>query len=181
MEIEARVKIKDVEKLKQQLIKLGATFAGQTTQEDRYFYTKEQMEKKAQGPGSFVLRTRKSDKCFLTYKAFTTQLGAWDEHEVQINDAEKMNDILLKSGFVQILHLVKSRIKGELDEFELCVDDVKELGTYLEVALEGKDKKTARKKLLELLGNLGFNEKDIEHRGYPEIMLAGKFTYEGMK
>jgi len=181
METEARIKVEDVEKLKQKLIELGASFGSPKTQEDRYFYTKEQLSKEVQGPGSFVLRTRKSDKCFLTYKAFTGQLGSWDEHEVLIDDAEKMNNILNKAGLVQICHIIKTRVKGKLNEFELCFDDIKDLGTYLEIALEGEEQKTARKKLIAFLNKLGYEEKDIEHRGYPEIMLAGKLKFGGMR
>ncbi|MBW2993189.1 class IV adenylate cyclase [Candidatus Woesearchaeota archaeon] len=181
MEIEARVRVKDFEKLKQELINLGASFGDTKKQEDRYFYNKEQLAKEVKGPGSFVLRIRKSDKCFLTYKAFTDQLGAWDEHEVLIDDFDVMNTILLKSDFVQIIQVIKSRTKGNLGEYELCLDEIKDLGTFMEIQLIGEDKEDARQKLLALLNKLGFSKEDIEHRGYPEIMLADKMKFGGMK
>ena len=171
MEIEAKVKVEDLEKIKQELINLGAKFGEPKTQEDRYFYPKENVGK-VQGPGSLVLRIRKSKNCFLTFKALTERLGVWDEHEVIIDDPEIMKTILEKSGFVEVLHLVKSRIKGHLGEYELCLDDLKDTGKYFEVALEDMDKVEARKKLLELLNKLKFKEENIEHRGYGEILLA---------
>jgi predicted adenylyl cyclase CyaB len=147
-----------------------------------YFYNKEEIKTKTKGPGSFVLRIRKANNCYLTYKAFTEQTGCWIEHEVIIDDPEAMKEILIKSDFVQIIKIAKSRIKGKLDEFELCLDNVEDFGTYMEIALEDIDKEIARKKLIELLNKLGFEEKDIIHQGYPELMLLKKgYSFHGMK
>lgn len=182
MEIEARVKIEDLEKIKQKLVELGASFGGIRKQEDLYFYNKEEIKNKTKGPGSSVLRIRKSNNNYLTYKAFTEQLGAWEEHEVIIDDPEAMKEILVKSDFVQIIRVAKSRTKGKLDDYELCLDEIEDFGKYLEIALEDIDKQEARKMLIKLLSRLGFEEKDIIHQGYPEMMLAKKgYTFHGMK
>jgi predicted adenylyl cyclase CyaB len=181
MEVESKVKVASLEKLKQQLIKMGAVFGEQKTQEDQYFYRDDVLDK-VKGPGSSIVRIRKSSKCYLTSKTFTNQLGAWEEHEIVIENPEELRKLLIKVGFVPVLDIIKKRQTGRLNEYELCLDDIKDYGTYLEVSLDSDEKETARKKILELLNKLGFKESDIDHRSYAEVMLGNKGEkYQGMK
>jgi len=181
MEVEARVKVNNLEEIKEKLIGLGAEFYKEKTQTDSIFKKKGD-ELKPQGPGDFILRIRESDKTFLTFKALTETTGAWVEHETEIQNAEETKAILLKLGFAKALSMTKNRLSGKLDDFELCLDDVKELGTYMEIALDSSDEKKAREDILKLLNKLGFDENQIVHKGYVAMLferLGVKFNGTG--
>tara|TARA_Y100000310_G_scaffold240778_1_gene244682 strand:- start:1648 stop:2202 length:555 start_codon:yes stop_codon:yes gene_type:complete len=176
MEVEARVKVDSLEEVKEKLVGLGAEFYKEKNQVDSIFKKKGD-ELKPQGPGDFILRIRESDKNFLTFKALTETTGAWVEHETEVQNAEEMNEILVKSGFSKALTMTKKRLCGALDDFELCLDDIKELGTFIEIALDSDDEKKAKEEIVGLLNKLGFDESQIVHKGYVAIL----FERQGVK
>lgn len=177
MEIEAKVKVKDLEGIKQKLISIGATF-GQKEKQLDFYYKEKGKEMEPQKPGSVLLRIRsQGDKSFFTIKALTNQKGAWIEHEVKIDSFKEMQRILSKMNYVKVLTLTKERMLGGYKDFEICLDNIKGLGTFLEVALDCNNKEEGRKRIIEFLNSLGFKEKEIEHRGYPRIL----FEKQGIK
>ncbi len=183
MEIEVKVRLKDLESIKKRLLEKGAVFGEPVVQEDMYFKEPGFDPNRIQGPGDIIVRVRREDgKSILTLKALTEILGAWKEHETEIANPEEMENILKTAGFVNAFNINKSRAVGELGEFELCVDDVKELGKYMEVSVISEEKEKTRNRIIAFLKELGFEEKDIEKRGYGEIIgekLGHKF--DGMR
>lgn len=181
MEVEVRVKVDNLEEIKNKLIALGAEFYKEKIQVDSFFKRKGE-ELAPAGPGNVLLRVRESDKNKLTFKALTEQTGVWIEHETEISNPEETKLMLEKIGFSKVTTMTKKRISGKLDEFELCLDDIKELGTYLEIALDSSDGEAAKKKLIELLNKLGFDESQIIHKGYGAMLferLGVKFEGTG--
>jgi predicted adenylyl cyclase CyaB len=170
MEIEARVKVDDLEKVKSQLTGLGAEFYKEKVQVDSIFKRKGE-ELAPQGPGGFILRVRESDKNTLTLKALTEKAGVWVEHETEVSNVEEAKQILLKADFSKVFTMTKKRISGRLGDFELCLDDIKELGTYIEVALDSPDSRKSKEKIVRLLNKLGFEESQIIHKGYVAMLF----------
>ena len=163
MEIEARVKIDDLEVIKLELRKLGAIFSHIEVQEDTYFKKQGDTSKE----GSFPLRIRKTPlNTRLTYKGLTDVDGAWIEHETHVGDHEQTGKILEGVGYVKDFQIHKEREHGVLGEINLCLDTIKDLGTFLEVEIICDDVVFGKKKLVELLEKLGFNEQNIIHRSY---------------
>ncbi len=172
MEVEVKARIDDLDTVKKKLESLGAKFDSIVKQKDAYFKSRG-FDSKKQGPGDWIVRIRTSrGQKILTLKALTEILGAWVEHETVIDDEKEMQNILETMGLFNVFTLNKERVPGRLDEFELCLDDVKELGKFLEVALdsEDKEKENARDMIIEFMKTLGISEKDIEKRGYGEII-----------
>jgi predicted adenylyl cyclase CyaB len=181
MEVEARVKVDDMESLKKKLLSMGAEFYQEKRQHDSIFKRKGH-ELDTQRPGDFILRIRESSKNSLTVKVLTDRPGVWIEHETEIADPEAARRLLEAAGFAQVLTMTKTRIPGTLDGFELCLDDIKELGTHLEIALDSQDGHGSKKRIVELLGKLGYREKDIIHKGYVVMLferLGVKFEGTG--
>ncbi len=179
MEVEVKARLKSLEEIKKKLESLGAKFLAPVEQRDAYFKPKGFDEKK-QGPGDWVLRIRSSNgKSILTLKILTEILGAWHEYETGIEKEEQAKKILAAMGLVNVFTLNKTRAYGALEGFELCLDNVKELGYYLEVALESEEKEGSRNKIISFLKKIGIAEQDIEKRGYGEIIgekLGHKFS-----
>jgi adenylate cyclase class 2 len=181
MEIEARTEVKNLDEIRQELIALGVVFKSTQRQVDSY-YKEEGKEKEAQEPGSSVLRIRtQNEKNFLTFKALTEQRGAWIEHEVEIDDPEEMDSILSEIGYVKVLTMAKERTSGTFEDLEVCLDNIGELGYFIEIAVDSEDKEGGKEKIVRFLNKLGFKEEEIEHRGYARILFENQgVMYEGV-
>ncbi|MBI2573447.1 class IV adenylate cyclase [Candidatus Woesearchaeota archaeon] len=172
MEIEARVKVQDLVIVKKKLQEMGAMFSKTVKVQKDSIFKRWGEERAAQKPGSFILRIREQgEKTFLTYKALTTTVGSWREYETEVSSAPMMVKILGEIGFVSVLEMNKSRLQGKLGEITLCLDTIKELGTFLEVEVICDDVKNGKKNLLILLEKLGFAENEIIHEGYAAMLF----------
>ncbi|MBM3303980.1 MAG: class IV adenylate cyclase [Candidatus Aenigmarchaeota archaeon] len=170
MEVEVKARIKDIGSVRKSLESAGAKFDGSVEHTDAYFKARG-FEKKLQGPGDWILRIRTgSGKTALTMKVLTELLGAWVEYETAIENPEQTRRMLETMGMANVFTLNKKRICGRLGEFEVLLDDVKELGKYLEVSLDSEEKEGARKRILKFMKKIGIEDDDIEKRGYGEII-----------
>ncbi len=178
MEIEIRAKVDSLDETRKKLETLGAKFEKEIEQKD-YIFKRQGEEKKVQGPGSYLLRLRKTgDKTNLTFKALTDTTGVWDEHQIKIDNFEEAKNIILKIGFIESLRVNKTRTKGKLENINLCLDNVKELeGEYIEAEIISGNKEDAKRKLIDLFNKIGIKEDQIEHRGY----VAMLFEMQGVK
>jgi len=178
-EIEVKVKIGNVAKVKEKLEKLGIVWSNPKTQVDGYFRLKGQ-ENATQRPGSYILRIRRNGKASFTMKALTDRYGVWEEYETEIGDAGELEKILSKAGFVEVLTLHKKRTSGKYKKFSLELDQIDELGNYLEAEVIGGDGDALQEEIKEFFKSLGLDEKNIERRGYPEIILGSRgLKFEG--
>lgn len=139
MEIEVKARVKNLSDMAKRLEKLGARFEEEEHQDD-YYFKEHGKEKEVQRAGSVLLRIRHSEHGnFFTLKGLTEKVGCWEEYETEVGDADETRKILERIGYSEVLQINKKRRKGGLGEFELCLDSVKQLGNYLEVALESHD------------------------------------------
>ena len=127
-----------------------------------------------QGPGDFILRIRKSIKNFLTFKALTENAGVWVEHETEISNVDETEQMLLKTGFSKTITMTKDRISGKIDDLEICLDNIRELGTFIEIEAISDDELEAKNKIVGLLKKIGHSEKEIIHKGYVAILFEKK-------
>ncbi len=182
MEVELKARVKDLDSMRKRLESLGVSFGNTVEQKDVYFKPRG-FDEKPEGTGSWIVRIRTSgNKKTLTLKALTEMLGVWKEYETAIDNDEQARRILEAMGVINVFTINKKRTYGRLDDFEVLLDDVKELGKFLEVALESDEKENTRNRILGFMKNLGIEDKDIEKRGYGEIIgekLGHRF--EGMK
>jgi predicted adenylyl cyclase CyaB len=164
MEVEVKAKVDDLNGYREKLKEMGVVFGGPG------------FEKKINGPGDFIVRIRDHDgKYTLTSKTLTEVLGVWDEYETGIENPESVEKMLLLFGFVNAFNITKTREKGHLEGFEIILDDVKELGKFIEIAQETDNKEgneEIRKRIIGLFSELGLSEDSLEKRGYGEILGA---------
>jgi len=172
MEVEIKAKLKNLSGIKNKLLKLGAKFRESKKQIDVFYKPKNEVHSTLR-PGLYILRVRESsnDK-FLTFKALTSIKGVWEEYEVRIDNTKEMQKILEKIGLVKVFAIEKIRIPGHLGKFEFNLDEVKELGSFIEIGLVAKDGEKAQNKIKELYSKLGISENQLERRGYGELVVA---------
>jgi len=142
-------------------------------QNDVYFCAQSFIESSTTSQCPFVVRIRtKKSKTFLTYKSFTGD-GSWIEHETEVSDSDATENILKSLGLGSYLRIEKDRISAKDSVFEINLDDIRDLGLFLEVETINEDVSTGKKKITEYVKkNLKLEHLEEIHEGY--VQLAEK-------
>ncbi|MCS7122310.1 MAG: class IV adenylate cyclase [Archaeoglobaceae archaeon] len=123
-----------------------------------------------------ALRLRKDEEGFtLTYKGPKVEKETKSRHEVKlkVESYEKAKDLLEKIGFKPFAEVKKiRRIYRTDDGIIICLDDVFNLGKFLEIEVEGEiDKK---EELFRIASILGYKREESIKKSYLEMLLELK-------
>jgi adenylate cyclase class 2 len=167
LEIEAKIKVDDLDLIARRLGELGGRFVAEQRQSDVYFCdadgTLEQrgcglrLRSETVGDRTSAILTFKGARQDSVYKVRP-------EYETPVADGGAMTHILEGLGYRATLTVAKTRRMWELDGCEVCLDDVPPLGCFVEV--EG-DSAAAVKAALT---RLGLADKPHVVEGYAALM-----------
>ena len=176
IEVETKLKIDDIEHTEERIKELIGDYKGEKTEIDLY-YDHPNIQILS---GGRALRVRDAGgKYRLTYKGpkkddVTTSRA---EIEIGIESAREMIEILNELGFYEICEVKKLRKTYLLKDLIITLDNVSDLGEFIEV--EGKasnDDEFEEKKdeIFKLLKKLGLSTGEISQRSYLEMLLDRK-------
>jgi len=170
LEIEAKIPVADLKPIADKLKGLKAVPKDTVREEDIYFDNGAvELIKKDCG---LRLRKRLSDtqppQTILTYKGpgQESAFKSRPEYQVQLDDAQALVTIFRSLGFRESLTIQKTRQIWLLDHCEICLDDVSQLGLFVEV--EGPSEHVVRSVLVKL----GLNPANHVSEGYARMMAA---------
>lgn len=119
---------------------------------------------------------RKKGGALLSLK--TKSIGAkdilWRDIDLPLHDPDKLEDILMNSGYVYHVLIDKVRDSFMYKNFEINIDQIRDLGMFIEIEFQADDVKLAENKLEEMrnmLRELGVNDDQIIEKGYVSLML----------
>jgi adenylate cyclase class 2 len=170
MEIELRVLIdeakeQEVKNLLDSLAKEGK----KEKQADKYFKFIKDEERK------LVLRIReKKEKSFLTFKGSSKEPEdiAWQEWETEIKDTDNLEKLFISNGLEIVVEIVKTRIEYKYDDMSINLDNIENLGTFIEVEIISENVEEAKNKIQQFLfEKLNLNQENIIQEGYVPLML----------
>jgi len=168
MEIELRASVDDPDAVRNVL----ATQAEhKATSNEHDFYLRHESDKER----SLILRIRRKENgSLLTFKG--KALGddtAWPDVDIPLTNSDSLQQLLLGSGYVKVVEIKKRRSSYRLEDFEINVDEIENLGTFVEI--EGRGDEEGREKIEEkiasLLSSLGIQNENIIRKGYVALML----------
>ena len=167
-EIEIKIRIVDPEKTIDLLEKQGCVFSQPIRQQDAVFIPNEVPTVPCPA-GTNVLRIRKQgDKNILTLKR--SDVGnhlSKLEHELEIGNSEEMKKIIFLLGFKLIADTTKMRRKCKIKDYEICVDQVEGLGSFLEIErMSAEDPERIQEEMLAFLSSIGIDATDRVYVGY---------------
>ncbi|MFH1671280.1 MAG: class IV adenylate cyclase [Candidatus Portnoybacteria bacterium] len=180
IEVEIKVKIEDFSGLKEKLPGCGKLVKS-IRQIDEY-YIPHHKDFFAQKPHPIEwLRIRTNpDKTFFEYdKSIEKKLDGEqeyaEEYETEISNPEEFRKILNFLDFKKVITVDKKREYWDCGKFEVALDNVKELGYFMEVEARGdfKDNTEAKEGCLKFLEDLGIEDIKTKHikKGYPALLL----------
>jgi adenylate cyclase class 2 len=184
-EVEIKLRINNVDYVEKKLEKLGAELIDIVEEEDYYIDLTHCIDVKNL---DIALRIRKSKSLMKGYiveeltfkgKRVSEFPKIRKEITVRISDAEKLLEIFSELGFRNAHIVTKVRKVYTLGNFKILLDQVKELGHFMEIELlSPTNLSTFRDELVNLFKVINVNESCIERRTYLELLLERKVTKE---
>ena len=170
LEIEVKAYADDLRKVESKLRDIGAQFIEEIQQIDTYY--NHPCRNFAETDEALRIR-RSGTKYYLTYKGkkVDPESKTRKEIEVEIEDAHKTAELLVSLGFNPVADVKKVRKVYKLDTFTVCLDNVVNVGTFVEVETCGEHVEELRNSALSILNAL--NLKDYERKSYLELLLSG--------
>jgi len=168
-EVEIKVSIKNsidevIEILKQKGIELSLP----KVQEDTVFCNYDGDYRKYP-PGALFFRIRKQGDDFIfTMKSPQKNDADCIEHETKVEKPEEIIAMLKMLGYHFVNIVKKERRKAKIGEYEICLDNVSDLGVFVELEkmTDGKDSEKVQDELYEYVKTLGLSISDRIFEGY---------------
>lgn len=170
-EIEVKAALRDKESFLKRALERGIEFGDAAIQDDVTYET----DIPYKDPRWNIFRIRKQGgKIILTMK-YKASNSPRDNHEREtvIEDADQVADMLERVGYSRGIRIRKSRRIAHYKGLELCMDEVDNLGSFVEaekLTEEDADVDAIQAQLWQLLLDLGIHPEDRTDKGY-DIMM----------
>jgi adenylate cyclase class 2 len=176
IEIEIKARVEDPKDMEMSIIALGAVPIGIENQEDTYYNS----QYRDLGKTDEFLRIRvEDDQSFLTYKGpkMDSVSKTRKEFQIEINDADNLRNILTSLGFFPVVTVTKKRKNYRLGDFFIALDDVRNLGNFIEIEISAEDSKRYEEKvesIFKFIEKLGISRKATIRKSYLDMSFEKK-------
>jgi len=175
-EIEIKVKVDDAAPIIA-LMEREGRYEGEVKQADEYF-TPAHKDYVSVFPVTEWLRLRdEGGKFSINYKNYHLDgegRGLYcDEVETRIDAIDKMETIFKALDFRPLVKVEKLRRKWIYKDYEIAIDSVTGLGSFVEIEFNGRstDPKRTTSEMVEFLRGLNVGKIQRNYQGYPFILL----------
>jgi adenylate cyclase class 2 len=180
IEIEIKVKISNFEEIKEKVSKIGKLIKSIKQVDDYYVPQHEDFFAFKPHPVEWLRVRTNPDKIVFEYSRSINRKedGDYDyaeEYETEILDLESFEKILGFLDFKKVVTVEKNREYWMCGDIEVALDNIKDLGYFIEAEAKGnfKDIFEAKNACIKFLENLGI--EDVENiqikKGYPQLLM----------
>jgi len=172
LEIEAKIRVSSLETVRERLAALDSEQQGGTRHERDVYWNAPDRDFSVTDE---ALRLRYADgECILTYKGakiHAAGLKAREELNLVVGDGATLEMILSRLGFSRTAVVEKQRETYRVPGATVTLDNVRELGTFIEIEAEvGMPEADAVRRINELTRNLGVSSEYLT-QSYLEMLL----------
>ena len=178
MEIEVKAKFDDREKVKEKLKLLGAVEEKEKHQIDEYY---NHPAKDITKTNEYLrLRFAPNENTGVFAHHINIADGVNKEFEVGVSDVGVFKEILKNLGFDLLGVIDKKRKTYSLDEFSITFDEVKDIGNFIEVEVDGEENEIEEKRnsCLEMLEKIGVSKDKLCKKIWLCDIATGKTKLE---
>jgi len=167
MEVEIKAKIENRDEFEEKLTSMGAEFIREVVEEDEYF----NHPCRDFAATDEALRIRNDGT--LTYKGprVDKDTKSREELNLKIGNMNEARALLISLGFKPVAKVIKRRRYYKIDNITISLDNVPELGDFVEVECIG-DYEPCREEVLDMAKKLGLEE--FIRKSYLELLLEAK-------
>ena len=183
IEVEIKIKVDNIKSIKEQLQKYGSLTKSIKQIDEYYVPCHRDFFAQKPFPVEWLRIRTNPDKIIFEYdksinKNSKGEQEYAEEYETEISQPDEMRKILKFLDFKKIVTVEKKREIWDCDNFEICLDKVKNLGSFIEVEAKGnfKNPKEAKTACYDFLNKLGINTtlEDSINAGYAVLQLKNK-------
>jgi len=178
MEIEIKATFDDKEKVKTALKTLGAQEEKVKHQIDEYYNHPSRDTRKTK---EYIrLRSKPGeDKAIFAYHINIAD-GVNKEFEVAVDNVTTFRQILQGFNFALLGTIDKKRESYKFEEFKIDIDEVKDIGNFIEVEIDGEESEIDEKKAqcIEFLKKIGLSEKNLCQNVWLADIATGRTTFK---
>lgn len=156
------------------------TYKGLKKTIDEYYYDpkRDTLKPDKDNQLSHCLRLRtKNNEYFITYKDDVFENGKWlysNEFETKVESIEMLKEIFSKIGLKKFIEIDNNKETYIYNDYEIVVEDVKDLGLFMEVAYctnDDVDIKKVKQEIQDFIDNLNLNVSKELNMGKPEMYM----------
>lgn len=176
-EIEVKAKVKNIEQLITTLEAAGVKLSAPLKQHDVVWFEAGASLGDMAGKNVVRIRTENDTKSIFTLKQTIAHLDKL-EHETIIENPVEMRTAIELMHYKLFTEITKTRRKTQIGDIEICIDDVNNLGTFIEaekLCADDVDGDAVRNELWRLLEQFAISKKDEVTKGY-DILMREKLT-----
>ncbi len=183
IEVEIKVKVNDLEEIKNKVSAIGNLIKSIKQVDEYYIPCHRDFFAQKPHPTEWLRIRTNPDKSIFEYdlsvnKNTDGEQECAEEYETEISNPEELRKILNFLDFKKIITVEKQREYWVCGNIEVALDNVKNLGYFVEAEARGDFKsnaeaKTACIKFLEGLGIKDVGRNQI-NKGYPVLILENK-------
>ena len=170
-EIELKFKVDDMNDLLAKLRDMDCEVSEILSQNDTIYVS--DLNHVESVEGSIWLRVRKeNEKVELNLKKQSAKIQESKEIEFDVSSYEKANQLLETLGYQKWVVVNKKRRYSKYLNYNLCIDEVERLGSFLEIELlvDEEDKKDYISDLLEIAKTFELTEDNIVNSHYDTMI-----------
>lgn len=178
-EIEILVEVKDdIDTVKNKL--KDFEYVGLNHTIDEYYYDplRDALKPDNNNQLANCLRLRaKNDNYYVTYKNDVFEGEKWlysNEYETKIESIEMMKEVFERLGLKKFLEIDNNKEIYKTDKYEIALENVKDLGIFLEVEYctdEDVDVSKIKEEIQEFIDKLEINVSEELNMGKPEMYM----------
>lgn len=178
MEIEIKATFSDKEQVKATLKSLGAQEEKQKHQVDEYYNHPERDTRKT---NEYIrLRYKPGENKGVFAYHVNIADGVTKEYETQVDNLEVFKHILHGLSFPLLGVIDKKRETFKLGEFSITLDEVKDIGNFIEIETDGEEVEIKAKKeaCAEMLEKIGISRMRIRNDIWLSDIATGRSTFK---
>ncbi len=177
-EIEIKAHLRSEEQVLDKLKGLGCRLSEPVKQVDTVYtrFPAKNVEEYMANDHFVRIRERDDGKCIFTVKKpLSREVLTKAEHETEISDVKELLQALLLMGYQVATKVIKTRRTTHYNDFEICLDEVEGMGTFIEVEkVSDRDADEVRNELNKFMELLGIPAEDQVHKGYDILAIENQ-------
>lgn len=179
IEVEVKVSVKNRAQIEEKLLQMGF-IKGNLVKESDFYFDEEGRQLKEKDTALRVRScenlTNHKSEYFMTFKGPKMDSISMTRKEVEmkIENVDKGKELLQSLGYNQVYPVIKLRQYFHLDRITACLDQVEQLGDFLELEIivpQEKEKEAVLNKIISLLGELGYKPEEIIRTSYLSMLM----------
>jgi adenylate cyclase class 2 len=169
-EIEVKIRTDDLSLVREKLEERNCHFSEPIHQHDIIYTIADEEIWTAAKEGDIAIRIRQQDDgSVLNLKQQKTSELDNLEYETRVDNPEAVRKILATLGYIPQVEVKKVRTECKLNGYTVCLDEVEQLGTFVEIekmSEEGANPAEIQEELLKVAESIGLLRQNLEPKGY---------------